>query len=57
MKLAEIHCQLCDVYGERAISSSVVQRWMRPFNGHDNVHDNVRSGWLSVVNEDLVRAV
>jgi len=26
MKLAEIHCQFCDVYGEHAMSSSVVQK-------------------------------
>jgi len=31
MKLAEIHCQLCDVYEEHAMSSSVVQRWVRLF--------------------------
>jgi len=28
MKLAEIHRQLCDVYGEHAMSSSMVQRWV-----------------------------
>jgi len=27
MKPAEIHHQLCDVYGEHAMSSSMVQRW------------------------------
>jgi hypothetical protein len=26
MKPAEIHCQLCDVYGEHAMSSSMVRR-------------------------------
>ena len=57
MTLVEI-CQLCGVYGERAMSSSVVRRWVRLFNeGHKNVHDDLRSGRLSVVNEDLVRAV
>ena len=45
VKPAEIHCQLCDVYGEHAMRSSVVQRWVRLFNeGHDNVHGFVRSG-------------
>ena len=58
MKLAEIHLQLCDVYGEHAMSSSMVRRWVRLFNeGRENVHDDLRSGRLSVVNEDLVRAV
>jgi len=40
------------------MSSSVVLRWLRLFNvGHENVHDDPRSGRPSVVNEDLVRAV
>ena len=58
MKPAEIHRQLCDVYGEHAMSSSMVRRRVRLFNeGHENVHDDPRSGRPSVVNEDLVRAV
>jgi len=58
MKLAEIHRQLCDVCGEHAMSSSMVRRWVRLFNeGRENVHDDLRSGRPSVVNEDLVRAV
>ena len=45
MKLAEIHRQLCDVYGEHAMSSLMVWRWVRLFNeGHENVHDDLRSG-------------
>ena len=55
MTLAEIQRQLCDVYGEHAVSSSMVRRWVRLFNeGRENVHDDPRSGRLSVVNEDLV---
>jgi len=54
MKPAEIR-QLCDLYGEHAMSSSVVWRWVRLFNeGHKNVHDDLWSGRFSVVNEDLV---
>jgi hypothetical protein len=57
MKPAEIH-QLCGVYGENAMSSSMVRRWMRMFHeGRENVHDDPRSGRRSVVNEDLVRTV
>jgi len=53
MTPVEIHRQLCDVYGEHAMSSSMVL-----FNeGRENVHDDPRSGRPSVVNEDLVRAV
>ena len=58
MKPAEIHRQLCDVYGEHAMSSSLIRRWVRLFKeGRENVHDDPRSGRPSVVNEDLVRAV
>jgi len=58
MTPAEIHRQLCDVYGEHVMSSSVVRRWVRLFNeGRENVHDDPRSGRPSVMNEDLVRAV
>jgi len=58
MTSAEIHRQLCDVYGEHAMSSSMVWRWVRMFNeGRENVHDDPQSGQPSVVNEDLLRAV
>ena len=57
MKPTEIHRQLCDVYGEHAMSSSMVRRWMGLFNERrENAHDDPRSGQPSVVNEDLVRA-
>ena len=54
MKPAEINRQLCDVYGEHAMSSSMVRRWVRLFN---EGCENVQSGRPSVVNEDLVHAV
>jgi len=58
MTPAEIHRHLCDVYGEHALISSTVRRWVRLFNGgRENVHDDPRIGRPSVVNEDLVRAV
>jgi len=57
MTSAESHRQLCDVYGEHAMSSSVVWRWVRLFNeGRENMRDDPPSGRPSVVNEDLVRA-
>jgi hypothetical protein len=44
MKPAEIHLQLCDVYGEHAMSSLMVWRWVRLFNeGRENVHDDLQS--------------
>jgi transposase len=58
MKPADIHRQLCEVYGEHAMSDSMVRRWMKHFKeGCENVHDDPRSGQPSMVNEDLVHAV
>jgi len=58
MTPTEIHRQLYDVYGEHAMSSSMVRRWVRLFNeGREIVHDDPRSGLPSVVNEDLVLTV
>jgi len=43
MTPAEIR-QLCDMHGEHAMSSSMVQRWVQLFNeGRENVHDDPRS--------------
>ena len=43
MTPAEIR-QLCNVCGEHAMSSSMVQRWVQLFNeGRENVHDDPRS--------------
>ena len=58
MTPAEIHRQLCDMYGEHAMSSSMVWRWVQLFNeGCEIVHDDPQSGRPSVMNKDLVRAV
>jgi hypothetical protein len=58
VKPADIHRQLCEVYGEHTMGDSMVRRWVRHFNeGRENMHDDLRSGRPSVVNEDLVRAV
>lgn len=57
-KPVEIYRQICDVYGEEAMSDSMVRRWVRLFNeGRKNVHDDERSGRPSLVNDDMVRAV
>jgi hypothetical protein len=58
MKPADIHRQICEVYGEHAMSDSMVWRWVRHMNErYEIVHYDPRSGRPSVVNEDLVRAV
>ena len=54
----EIHHQICQVYGDNAMSDGMVRKWVRMFNGgRENVHDEARSGRPSLVNGDLVRKV
>jgi len=54
----EIHHQICQVYGDNAMSVSMVRKWVRMFNeGRENVHDEARSGRPSLVNDDLMRNV
>ena len=53
---SEIHHQICQVYGDNAMSDGMVRRWVRMFNeGRDNLHDEARSGRPSLANDDLVR--
>jgi len=53
---SEIHHQICQVYGDYAMSDGMVRKWVRMFNeGRENVHDEARSGRSSLVNDDLVR--
>jgi len=56
--LNEIHHQICQVYGDNALSDGMVRKWVRMFNeGRENVQDEARSGRPSLVNDDLVRKV
>jgi transposase len=58
VKPTDIHRHLCEVYGEHAMSDSMVRRLVIHFNERrENVHDEPRSGRPPVVNEYLVRAV
>ena len=55
---SEIHHHICQVYGDNGMSDGMVRKWVRIFNeGHENVHDESRSGLPSLVNDDLVRKV
>jgi len=52
---SEIHHQICQVYGENEMSDGMVRKWVRMLNeGRENVHNEVRSGRPSLVNDDLV---
>jgi hypothetical protein len=56
--LAEIHRQVCEVYGENAMSDGMVRRWCRMFSeGRTNVHVDDRSSCLSLVTADLLDQV
>ena len=55
---SEIHHQICQVYGDNAMSDGMDSKWVRMFNeGRENVHDEARSGRPSLMNDDLVRKV
>ena len=54
----EIHHQICQVYGDNAMSDGLVRKWVRIFNeGREDLHDEARSGRPSLVNDDLMRNV
>ena len=55
---SEIQHQICQVYGDNAMSDGMVRKWVRTFNEvRENVHDEARSGRPSLVNDDLVHKV
>jgi hypothetical protein len=52
---AEIYLQVCEVYGENAMSDGMVRIQCRMFSeGRTNVHGDERSGSLSLVTADLL---
>jgi hypothetical protein len=54
---AEIYWQVCEVYGENAMSDRMVKIWYRMFSeGRTNVHDD-GSGRSSLVTSDLLDQV
>jgi len=55
---SDIHHQICQVYGDNAMSDGMVRKWVRMFNeGLENLHDEARSGRPSLVIDDLVRKI
>ena len=55
---SEGHHQICQVYGENAMSDGMVGKWVWMINeGRENVHDEARGGRPSLVNDDSVRKV
>lgn len=55
---AEIHRELCLVYGPTVMSEGKVRQWCRNFkNGRTNVHDEKRSGRPSIQTDEIVSQV
>ena len=55
---SEIHHQICQVYGDNAMSDGMVRKWVRIVNeGRENMHNEAQNGCPSLVNDDLVRKV
>jgi len=55
---AEIHRQLCEVYGPNVMSGSKVRQWCRLVKeGRRNIHDEEHSGRPSVITDDLMEKV
>jgi len=42
---SEIYYQICQVYGDNAMSDGMARKWVRMFNeGREKLHDEARSG-------------
>ena len=55
---SEIRHQICQVYGDNAMSDGMVRKWVRMFNeSRENVHDEARSVCPALVIGDLVRKI
>jgi len=55
---AEIHRQLCHVYGDNVMSDSCVTEWCRKFrDGRTDVHDKGGQERRSIVTDKLVQKV
>jgi len=55
---SEIHHQICQVYGDSAMSDGMVRKLVRMFNERrENVHDEAGNGRPCLVYDDLVRKV
>jgi hypothetical protein len=57
IRAAEMHCELCAIYGQN-ISEETVRQWQRTFkDGQTNNHNEEQSVQPSAVNDDLVQGV
>ncbi|GFX44862.1 uncharacterized protein C05D11.1 [Trichonephila clavipes] len=58
LSAADIHRELCAVYGPNIMSEGVVRQWVRFFkDGRTNIHEESQSGRTSVVSADLIKEI
>ncbi|GBN60837.1 hypothetical protein AVEN_202161-1 [Araneus ventricosus] len=58
LSAADIHRQICEVYGATATCGGKVRKWVTDFKaGREKVHDDSRSGRPSVITDDMVASV
>ncbi|GBL96275.1 Eukaryotic translation initiation factor 2-alpha kinase 1 [Araneus ventricosus] len=58
LSAADIHRQICEVYGATAMCEGKVRKWVRDFKaGRNSIHDDSRSGHPSVITDDMVALV
>ncbi|GFX41139.1 histone-lysine N-methyltransferase SETMAR [Trichonephila clavipes] len=58
LSAADIHRELCAVYGPNIMSEGVVRQWVRFFkDGRTNIHEESRSGRTFVVSADLIKEI
>jgi hypothetical protein len=58
VKPADIHRNVCEVYGENAMSDGIVRKWDRKFKeSRDKMYDEPRSGrlWSAVTGGHVLR--
>ncbi|GBM19106.1 hypothetical protein AVEN_135595-1 [Araneus ventricosus] len=58
LSAADIHRELCAVYGPNIMSEGVVRQWVYFFkDGRTNIHDESRSERPSIVSADLIKEI
>jgi hypothetical protein len=57
MSAAEIHCELCAVYGQNVMTEGTIRQWCRMLkDGQTNFHDEQQSGQPSTLRDNLVQS-
>jgi hypothetical protein len=58
MSAAHMYYELCAVYRQNVMNEGTIRQWYGMFkNWPTDIHDEERSGWPSVMCDDLVQSV